>query len=165
MPVSGRLCHSLRFVMNYDVIDAGGAEGEAVVWMEGDGFQLGAVDFGGGGGWGGGGEGGEVFVDALAGVFDVAFFGGPDVEKVTVGAASEVFVFLGVEKTGGYAFFSSFGVELEIQAHFCGSHGAGPVFAAVADGKVEPGAVGEVGLAMAAFLCAPGWGGRLAGGK
>ena len=56
-----------------------------------------------------------------------------------------------------------FGVELEIQAHFCGSHGAGPVFAAVADGKVEPGAVGEVGLAMAAFLCAPGWGGRLAG--
>ena len=36
MPVSGRLCHSLRFVMNYDVIDAGGAEGEAVVWMEGD---------------------------------------------------------------------------------------------------------------------------------
>ena len=78
-------------------------------------------------------------------------------------AASEVFVFLGVEKTGGYAFFSSFGVELEIQAHFCGSHGAGPVFAAVADGKVEPGAVGEVGLAMAAFLCAPGWGGRLAG--
>lgn len=98
MPVSGRLCHSLRFVMNYDVVDAGGAEGEAVVWMEGDGFQLGAVDFGGGGGWGGGGEGGEVFVDALAGVFDVAFFGGPDVEKVTVGAALEVFVFLGVEK-------------------------------------------------------------------
>ena len=100
MPVSGRLFHSLCFVMNYDVIDAGGAEGEAVVWMEGDGFQLGAVDFGGGGGWGGGGEGGEVFVDALAGVFDVAFFGGPDVEKVTVGAASEVFVFLGVEKSG-----------------------------------------------------------------
>ena len=53
MPGSGRLFHSLCFVMNYDVVDAGGAEGEAVVWMEGDGFQLGAVDFGGGGGWGG----------------------------------------------------------------------------------------------------------------
>ena len=145
------LCGILYLIMNGDISDAGGAEAETVVRPEGDDLQPDAVDFPGQGGGGGGGEGGKAFADAGAGIFDIAFFGRPDIEKVPVVTAAEVLIFLWVEETGGNAFPPAFGMDLDIQPHLCGSHGTGPVFTAVADGKMKPVAVREVRLSMAAF--------------